>query len=129
FHLFNIFLKFIQDHYQLMKYYPQITFIIELFAKFIEVKPAFFSQKNLSLNSHFQSKISELEEVSLQYCQKLFLNNGSVEIFLKIVCEGNHAFNQIIYPTILKFFNNVLENGNNEAQEKFYEMFYFFNNS
>ena len=117
FHLFNIFLKFIQENYQEKKYNLQVKFIIRLFADFIEAKPKILKiPKNVDLNHFFTQKIEKLENVCLIYCQvikffnckKLFLNNGTIEIFLKIITENNNYFNQSIFPTILKVFNNIL---------------------
>ena len=134
YHLLNVFLKFVQENYLSMKYYPQIIFLIELFAYFIEVKPMFLRSQNkeenvLKSNFYFLSKISELNDNFLVHCQKIFLNNGSVEVFLKIVCEGNKTFNFNVFPSVLHFFNNVLEGGNTLSQAKFYQLFIFFPNS
>lgn len=133
-HLLNVFLKFIQENYLSMKYYPEIVFLIELFAYFIEVKPLFLKPMNkennvLQSNFYVSSRISELEDNFLVHCQKIFLNNGSAEVFLKIVCEGNKKFNFFIFPSVLHFFNNVLEGGNTLSQAKFYQLFIFFPNS
>ena len=133
YHLLNIFLKFIQKNYLSTKYYPQINFLIEMFAYFIEVKPQILkpSKKDDSVvsNFFFKDRIDDLRNELMIHCQKLFLNNGSVEVFLKLVCEGNKEFNEKIFPSVLHFFNNVLEGGNNLSQKKFYQLFVFFPNS
>jgi hypothetical protein len=127
FHILNIFLKFIQENYLAGKYYKEIFFLISLFAQFVESEPQFLSEP--PGNFYYNQKISEISEVCLRYCQNLFLNNGSVEVFLKIICEGNQKFNQTLYPAILNFFNRVLQRGNQDTQMKFFELFNSFNNS
>ena len=132
YHLLNIFLKFIQENYLSTKYYPQINFLIEMFAYFIEVKPRILKsakkQDSVVSNFFFKDRIDDLRNELMIHCQKLFLNNGSVEVFLKLVCEGNKEFNEKIFPSVLHFFNNVLEGGNNLSQKKFYQLFIFFPN-
>jgi hypothetical protein len=109
FDLFNIFLKFIQENYQEQKYFPQINFIVQLFADFIVAKTKILKiPKNVYINSYFSSSVQELNNMCLLYCQKLFLNNGTIEIFVKIITENNNSFNQVVFPTILKVFNNIL---------------------
>ena len=134
FHLFNIFIKFIQENYLSFNYYPQIKFLIDLFAYFIEVKPEILKPSNkndltIQNNFYFSEKFSELNDIFMKHCQKLFLNNSSIEVFLKLICEGNSIFNENIFPSLLHFFNNVLEGGNTDSQQKFYQLFVNFSNS
>ena len=132
--LLNIFLKFIQENHLSQKYHAQMIFLIELFSLFIDSKPEFLKPQikgdnHIKSNFYFKHKSEELNEYFLSHCQKIFLNNGSIEVFLRILCEGNTRFNSQIFPIILNFFNNVLKETNIQSQTKFYQLFVFFPNS
>ena len=130
-HLVNIFLKFIQENYPKKKYSGEINSLIELMAYIIEVIPEILSVEleGIEYNYFFKDKITELKEVFGNHVQKFFLNNGSIEIFMKIVCEGNKILSDNTFPIIIHFFNNVLEGGNTEIQKKFLQLFQSLPNS
>ena len=135
FHLMNIFLKFVQESYLSKRYSDEIIQLIKLFTYFIEADPEFLEVpqtspiKTHTHSSHFKNKMGEIKEMCFKYKQNLFIKNGSVEVFLKIICEINQNFSKDVFQMILKFFNMVLAGGNKEAQEKFYELFDLFENS
>ena len=124
-HLVNIFIKFIQENYTKNKYSGEINSLIELMADIIEVTPEILPEdlKGIEYIFFFKDKISELKEVFGNHVQKFFLNNGSIEIFMKIACEGNKILNDNTFPIIIHFFNNVLEGGNTDVQKKFTQLF------
>ena len=110
FHLFNIFLKFIQEKYMNKKYYNQLKFIIQLFADFIVAKTKILKiPKNADINNFFYKNVLELNKVCLLYCQKLLLTNGTIDIFVKIITNNNNDLNKVIFPAILKVFNKILK--------------------
>ena len=130
-HLVNILLKFIQENYKKKKYSEEINSLIELMANINEVTPEILSQdlQGIEYTFFFKDKISELKEFFTNNVQKLFLNNGSIEIFIKIACEGNKSLCDNTFPLIIHFFNNVLEGGNTDIQKKFIQLFQSLPNS
>ena len=130
-HLVNVFLKFIQENYTKKKYSYEINTLIELMANINEVTPEILPEnlKGIEYNFFFKDKIIELKEIFTSHVQRFFLNNGSIEIFLKIACEGNKIHNDKTFPIIIHFFNNVLEGGNTEVQKKFTQLFQSLPNS
>ena len=125
FYLVNILLKFIHDNYNVSKYYQNFIFLIELFTYIIEVKADILGGEI----NHFQKNIDTLDNIIFKYCQGLFLYNNSIEIFLKSVCENNYIFNQSVFPSVLKFFNMLLQGNNSNIQNKFFDLFNYFVNS
>ena len=130
-HLVNIFLKFIQENYMKTKYSNEINSLIELMADIIEVIPEIIPYENKTIEYIFfyNDKLSELKEIFKNHVQKLFLNNGSIDIFIKIACEGNKILNDDTFPIIIHFFNNILEGGNTDVQKKFTQLFQSLPNS
>ena len=130
-HLVIVFIKFIQENYTKKKYSKEINTLIELMADIIEVSPEILPEdlKGIEYNFFFKDKIDELSKIFTNHVQKFFLNNGSIEIFVKIACEGNKNHNEITFPIIIHFFNNVLEGGNTEVQKKFTQLFQTLPNS
>ena len=120
-HLINIFLKFIQENSHQAKWLKYHIFFTKLFTKFIEVKPMYFS-KTWQV-AYFNKEIEDIKEDLYYLCQKIFLVNGSIEVFLKIICESHPQVIDQLYPHVTKFFINILEGGNQEAQSKFYFLF------
>ena len=130
-HLVIVFLKFIQENYTKKKYLNEINTLIELMADINEVSPEILPEdlKGLEYNFFFKDKIEELSKIFTNHVQKFFLNNGSIEIFVRIACEGNNIHNETTFPIIIHFFNNVLEGGNTEVQKKFTQLFQTLPNS
>ena len=130
-HLVNIFLKFIQENYAKKKYSVEINSLIELMADLNEVTPEIISDdlKGIEYMFFFKDKIAELNDIFANHVQKFFLNNGSIEIFIKMACEGNNILNEKTFPIIIHFFNNVLEGGNTDVQKKFAQLFQSLPNS
>jgi len=130
-HLVIVFLKFIQENYTKKKYLKEINTLIELMADINEVSPEILPEKlkGIEYNFFFKDKIDELSKIFTNHVQKFFLNNGSIEIFVKIACEGNKNHNETTFPIIIHFFNNVLEGGNTEVQKKFTQLFQTLPNS
>ena len=130
-HLVNIFLKFIQENYTKKKYSEEINSLIELMADINEVTPEILSQnaRGIEYTFFFKDKTSELKEIFSNHVQKFFLNNGSIDIFIKIACEGREILNDNTFPIIIHFFNNVLDGGNTEVQKKFTQLFQSLPNS
>jgi hypothetical protein len=130
-HLVIVFLKFIQENYTKKKYLNEINTLIELMADINEVYPEILPEvlKGIEYNFFFKDKIDELSKIFTNHVQKFFLNNGSIEIFVKIACEGNKNHNASTFPIIIHFFNNVLEGGNTEVQKKFTQLFQTLPNS
>ena len=130
-HLVNIFLKFIQENYMKSKYSNEINSLIVLMADIIEVTPEIlpYGIESIEYIFFFKDKTSELKEIFTNHVQKLFLNNGSIDIFIKIACEGNKILNDDTFPIIIHFFNNALEGGNTDVQKKFTQLFQSLPNS
>ena len=130
-HLVNVFLKFIQENFSKRNYSNEINTLIELMANINEVIPEILPEnlKGIEYKFFFKDKIKELKEIFINHVQKFFLNNGSIEIFVKIACEGNKIHNDNTFPIIIHFFNNVLEGGNTEVQKKFTQLFQSLPNS
>ena len=130
-HLVNVFLKFIQENYTKKKYLGEINSLIVLMADINEVVPEILptNLKGIEYIFFFKDKISELKDLFTSHVQKFFLNNGSIEIFIKIACEGNKILNDNTFPIIIHFFNNVLEGGNTDVQKKFTQLFQSLPNS
>ena len=129
--LVNIFLKFIQENYSKKKYTEEINYLIELMSNITDVMPEILSVdlSGIEFTFFYQDKISELKTIFSKHVQKFFLNNASIEIFMKIVCEGNKIISHSTFPIIIHFFNNVLEGGNTDVQKKFTQLFQSFPNS
>ena len=81
------------------------------------------------ISFYYKDKLNELKETFSTHIQKLFLNNGSIEIFLKIACEGNKILDDNTFPIIIHFFNNLLDRGNTDVQKKFIQLFQTLPNS
>ena len=130
-HLVNIFLKFIQENYAKKKYSEEINSLIGLMADLNEVTPEILLNdlKGIEYTFFFKDKIAELNDIFSNHVQKFFLNNGSIEIFIKMACEGNNILNEQTFPIIIHFFNNVLEGGNTDVQKKFAQLFQSLPNS
>ena len=130
-HLANVFLKFIQENSKKIKYTEQINSLIELMGNIIEVPPEILPEdiSGMEYDFFYKDKINELKETFSTHIQKLFLNNGSIEIFLKIACEGNKILDDNTFPIIIHFFNNLLERGNTDVQKKFIQLFQTLPNS
>ena len=124
-HLVNIFIKFIQENYTKKKYSEEINSLIMLMADLNEVTPEILPEdlKGIEYLFFFKDKINELNDIFSNHVQKFFLNNGSIEIFIKMACEGVKILNEQTFPIIIHFFNNVLEGGNTEVQKKFTQLF------
>ena len=129
--LVNIFLKFIQENYPKKKYAEEINTLIDLMSNINDVMPEILSVdlRGIEYIFFYKDKISELKTNFTKHVQKFFLNNGSIEIFLKIACEGNKIISDNTFPIIIHFFNNVLEGGNADVQKKFIQLFQSFPNS
>ena len=97
----------------------------------IEVPPEILPEdiSGMEYDFFYKDKINELKETFSTHIQKLFLNNGSIEIFLKIACEGNKILDDNTFPIIIHFFNNLLERGNTDVQKKFIQLFQTLPNS
>ena len=97
----------------------------------IDVTPEILSVnlRGIEYNFFYKDKIYELEKYFSKHIQKFFLNNGSIEIFMKIACEGNKIISDKTFPIIIHFFNNALEGGNIDVQKKFTQLFQSFSNS
>ena len=131
-HLVNVFLKFIQENADNKKYFPIIRELIELMSYLVLVTPEIIKreykvEKN-NLN-YFDQKVLEFKEHFFYECQKSYLNNGAIEIFLKIASQGgkychNDTFNMIIY-----FYKAILDGGNTDVQKKFIQLFQFLPNN
>ena len=130
-HLANVFLKFIQDNYKKTNYTEQINTLIELMGNIIEVPPEILPENmsGMTYDFFYKDKINELKEIFSGHIQKLFLNNGSIEIFVKIACEGNKILGDNTFPIIIHFFNNLLDRGNTDVQKKFTQLFQTLPNS
>ena len=130
-HLANVFLKFIQENYKKVNYTEELNSLIELMGNIIEVPPEIlpYDMCGMEYNFFYKDKINELKETFSDHVQKLFLNNGSIEIFLKIACEGNQILDDNTFPIIIHFFNNLLEGGNTDVQNKFIQLFQTLPNS
>ena len=130
-HLANVFLKFIQENYKKINYTEEINSLIELMGNIIEVYPEILPEgmSGMEYDFFFKDKINELKENFSSHIQKLFLNNGSIEIFVKIACEGNKILDDNTFPIIIHFFNNLLERGNTDVQKKFTQLFQTLPNS
>ena len=130
-HLANVFLKFIQENYKKSNYTEEINALIELMGNIIEVPPEILPQDlaGVEYDFYYKDKIKELEDIFSNHMQKVFLNNGSIEIFLKIACEGNKILNENTFPIIIHFFNNLLNGGNTDVQKKFIQLFQTLPNS
>ena len=131
-HLVNVFLKFIQENADNKKYFHVMRELIELMAYIVSVTPEILKReykvKKNNLN-YFDQKILEFKENFIYECQKSFLNNGAIEIFLKIACQGGKYFHQKTFDMIIYFFNSILEGGNTEVQKKFIQLFQLLPNS
>jgi len=130
-HLANVFLKFIQENYKKIKYTEQINSLIVLMGNIIEVQPEILPEdiSGMEYDFFYKDKLNELKEIFSEHIQKLFLNNGSIEIFLKIACEGNKILDDNTFPIIIHFFNNLLDRGNTDVQKKFIQLFQTLQNS
>ena len=126
-----MFLKFIQENYKKINYTEEINSLIELMGNIIEVYPEILPEgmSGMEYDFFFKDKINELKENFSSHIQKLFLNNGSIEIFVKIACEGNKILDDNTFPIIIHFFNNLLERGNTDVQKKFTQLFQTLPNS
>ena len=130
-HLANVFLKFIQENYKKINYTEQINSLIKLMGNIIEVEPEILPEdiSGMEYDFFYKDKLKELKEIFSEHIQKLFLNNGSIEIFLKIACEGNKILDDNTFPIIIHFFNNLLDRGNTDVQKKFIQLFQSLPNS
>ena len=129
--LVNIFLKFVQENYSKKKYAEEINSLIKLMSYIIGVMPEILSVdlSGIEFTFYYKDKISELKTNFIKHAQKFFLNNASIEIFMKIACEGNKIISDSTFPIIIHFFNNILEGGNTDVQKKFAYLFQSFPNS
>ena len=89
-HLVNVFLKFIQENADNKKYFSVIKELIELMSYLVLVTPEIIKreykvEKN-NLN-YFDQKVLEFKEHFFYECQRSYLNNGAIEIFLKIASQ------------------------------------------
>ena len=132
-HLVNIFLKFIQENYSDGSYTNEIKRLIELMSNIIWVSPEILTSEKkieeIEYDFFYKNKFAELQEMFVNHCQKFFLNNSSIEIFVKIACETNQNFYEYIFPFLIMFFNNILEGGNIQVQNKFTQLFQMLPNS
>ena len=130
-HLANVFLKFIQENYKKVNYTQEINSLIELMGNIIEVPPEILPEdiSGMEYDFFYKEKLNELKDTFSSHVQKIFLNNGSIEIFLKIACEGNKILDDNTFPIIIHFFNNVLGGGNTDVQKKFIQLFQTLPNS
>ena len=125
-HLVNVFLKFIQENADNKKYFPVIKELIELMSYLVLVTPQIIKreykvEKN-NLN-YFDQKVLEFKEHFFYECQRSYLNNGAIEIFLKIASQGGKYFNYDTFNTIIYFYKTILEGGNTDVQKKFIQLF------
>ena len=130
-HLANVFLKFIQENYKKINYTEELNSLIELMGNIIEVPPEIlpYDMCGMEYDFFYKDKINELKEIFSDHVQKLFLNNGSIEIFVKLACEGNQILDDNTFPIIIHFFNNLLDRGNTDVQKKFMQLFQTLPNS
>ena len=71
----------------------------------------------------FDQKVIEFKENFFYETQKSFLNNGSIEIFLKIASKRGKYFRQNVFNMVIYFFITILEGGNTDVQKKFMQLF------
>ena len=131
-HLVNVFLKFIQENADNKKYFPVIKELIELMSYLVLVTPEIIKreykiEKN-NLN-YFDQKVLEFKEHFFYECQKSYLNNGAIEIFLKIASQGGRYFHYDTFNMIIYFYKTILEGGNTDVQKKFIQLFQLLPNS
>ena len=125
-HLINVFLKFIRENVDNTKYFPVIKELIELMAYLVLVTPEILKREHKLKKPNpnfFDQKVIEFKENIFYETQKSFLNNGAIEIFLKIASKRGKYFRQNIFNIVIYFFITVLEGGNNDVQKKFKHLF------
>ena len=125
-HLVNVFLKFIRENVDKTKYFPVIKELIELMAYLISVTPEILKREiKLKKNNpnFFDQKVIEFKENFFYESQKSVLNNGTIEIFLKIASKRGKYFQQNVFNIIIYFFITILEGGNTDVQKKFMQLF------
>ena len=126
FHILFVFINFIQNNYNKLKHYKEIGFILSLASLYIESKPDYLIPlKQVDANFVFKYNVEKLEDFCRSYVQGVFIENTSVEIFLKILSENNNSYNQKLLPATLKLFVNILEGNNTVAQNKIYRLLNF----
>ena len=125
-HLVNVFLKFIRENVDNTRYFPVIKELIELLAYLVLVTPEILKRENKVKKSnpnYFDQKVVEFKENFFCETQKSFLNNGAIEIFLKIASKRGKYFRQNVFNMIIYFFITILEGGNTDIQKKFMQLF------
>ena len=125
-HLVNVFLKFIKENVDNTKYFPVIKELIELMAYLVLVTPEILKREHKLKKSNpnfFDQKVIEFKENFFYETQKSFLNNGSIEIFLKIASKRGKYFRQNVFNMVIYFFITILEGGNTDVQKKFMQLF------
>ena len=125
-HLVNVFLKFIRENADNTKYFPVIKELIELMAYLVLVTPEILKREKKVKKRYpnfFDLKVNEFKQYFFEETQKSFLNNGTIEIFLKIASKRGKYFKQNVFNMIVYFFITILEGGNNDIQKKFMQLF------
>ena len=125
-HLVNVFLKFIRENVDKTKYFSVIKELIELMAYLITVTPEIIKREiKVKKNNpnFFDLKVIEFKDNFFYESQKSVLNNGTIEIFLKIASKRGKYFQQNVFNIIIYFFITILEGGNTDVQKKFMQLF------
>ena len=125
-HLVNVFLKFIQENADNQEYFPIIRELIELMSYIVLVTPEIIKRENKSEKNkfnYFDQKVLEFKEHFFYECQKSYLNNGAIEIFLKIASQGGKYFHNDTFNMIIYFYKAILDGGNTDVQKKFIQLF------
>ena len=125
-HIVNVFLKFIKENIDNTKYFPVIKELIELMAYLVSVTPEII-KREVKLKkknpNYFDQKVIEFKENFFYESQKSTLNNGTIEIFLKIVSKRGKYFRQNVFNMVIYYFITILEGGNTDVQKKFMQLF------
>ena len=131
-HIVNIFLKFIRENVDNTKYFPVIKELIELMAYLVSVTPEIIKREvkvKKSNPNYFDQRVIEFKENFFYESQKSVLNNGTIEIFLKIASKRGKYFRENVFNIIIYFFLAILEGGNTDVQKKFIQLFQLLQNT
>ena len=131
-HIVNVFLKFIRENVDNTKYFPVIKELIELMAYLVSVTPEIIKREikvKKSNPNYFDQKVIEFKENFFYESQKSVLNNGTIEIFLKIASKRGKYFRENVFNIIIFFFLTILEGGNTDVQKKFIQLFKLLQNT